>query len=184
MYYMEEWIGTIAVCLGTVQWSWISTKISGSELQFSFEGVCQDPECPVFCEGSRAFCAPDVWCCVMELRSACMNRAFVFQHSYSELAVPWRFFLPSFHQPLDDEAVAWGTYLCCMYFMLRVCICTLLNSSFFNLLHLDFLQCATSCAVEWSVLADNLCVHTPGVSELCSSSVVNFYLQLVCDHWS
>lgn len=111
--YVEEWIGTIVtihymVCLGSVWWRWISTKIPGSELQLSFEGVCQDPECPVFCEGSWAFCAPDVWWCVMELRSACMNRAFLFKHSYSELPVPWRFFLPSLHQPSDDEAVAWG----------------------------------------------------------------------------
>lgn len=167
---MEEWTGIIVVCLGSIWWSWISTKISGSELQFSFEGVCQDPECPVFSEGSQAFCAPDVWCCVMELRSACMNRALLFKHSYSELAVPWRFFLPSFHQPWDDEAVAWGTYLCCVYFMLRVCICTLLISSFFSLLHPDSLQCATSdylaCAVEWRcacwqfVCAYSRCVRT------------------------
>lgn len=168
------------------------------ELRLKFEGVCQSPKCPVYCERSQACCAHRRMMLCYGIKISLHEQSLSFQTLLFQNSLSCGgFFLPSLHQPLENEAIAWGCTApkqgrVCICFVLRVCIRMLFKSSILysvwciltalavpNLITLFLL-------LNENELVGNFCAHTlgmRGVPGLCSSAgKVSFYPQLVREH--
>lgn len=105
------------------------------ELQLKSEGVCQSPKCPVYCERSQAFCAPRRMMLCYGIKISLHEQSLSFQTLLFQNSLSCGgFFLPFLHQPLENEAIAWGCTApkqghVCICFVLRVGIRMLFKSS-------------------------------------------------------